>query len=346
MTPKARPRAEKQPRRVALSAGAKADRITRRRTLGKSLPELRVAETTERRYTLAYCRLCAFIALHFLGPIGSFWELDKVISTYLSHIYEEGEPKSWGNDTVAGVQFYIPAARHRLGLAWSLVKTWHRHEMPARALPFTIELLSGFAGALVASSYPLLAAGAVVGFSLLLRTSELLNLTFDDVAISMAKREAVVRLRETKAGGRMGIHQSVVVRDAPTLSALHYLCKQRKAGERLLQCDDKTLRRLCAHCVACLGMQSLAIRPYSMRRGGATQLFRSCLSYDVVSDRGRWHNVATCRRYVEDGAAQLASLRLSEWQEAQVKALGALYRQFAAAHFDSSPPAGVLAALS
>ena len=204
MTPKARPRAEKQPARVALSAGAKADRRSRRRTLGKSLPELRVAETTERRYTLAYCRLSAFIALHSLGPVKSVWELDKVISAYLSHIYEEGEPKSWGNDTVAGVQFYVPAARNQLGLAWSLVKTWHRHEMPARALPFTVEILSGFAGALLASGYPLLAAGAIVGFSLLLRTGELLNLTLDDVAISMAKREAVVRLRDTKAAAAWG----------------------------------------------------------------------------------------------------------------------------------------------
>ena len=327
----ARPTARrKAPRRVALTAATKADRKQRRQSLKKPLMELRVADTTERRYVFAYQRLGFFIKTSFLGPILSFSALDNAVAAYLCHIFEEGEPKSWSNDTVAGVQYFLPAARHRLALSWSLVKTWHRHELPARALPFTVELLGGFAGALLLAGQPRVAAGCIVGFSLILRTSELLTLTVDDIVMDCGGREAVVRLRDTKAGGRAAVHQSVVVRDRPTLTALRYLCFRRKAGELLVPLSDSDLRRVFAHCVSCLRLGEFGVRPYSLRRGGATWLFRRSLSYDVVSDRGRWSNIHTCRRYVEDGAAQLATLRLDEWQLAQIAALRARYQSWSA----------------
>ena len=326
----ARPTARrKAPSRVALTAATKADRKHRRQSLKKPLMDLRVADTTERRYVFAYMRLGLFLK-GFLGPILSFSALDNAIAAYLCHIFEEGEPKSWSNDTVAAVQYFLPGARHRLALSWSLVKTWHRHELPARALPFTLELLGGFAGALLLAGEPRVAAGCIVGFSLLLRTSELLSLRVDDIVMERGWREAVVRLRDTKAGGRAAVHQSVVVRDLPTLTALRYLCFRRVGGDPLVPLSDSDLRRVFAHCVSCLRLGEFGIRPYSLRRGGATWLFRRTLSYDVVSDRGRWSNINTCRRYVEDGAAQLATLRLDEWQLAQVSALGRRYQSWSA----------------
>ena len=66
--------------------------------------DLRVADTTERRYVLAYQRLGLFIRASRLEPVRDFFHLDKAVAAYLCHIFEEGEPKSWGNDTVAGVQ--------------------------------------------------------------------------------------------------------------------------------------------------------------------------------------------------------------------------------------------------
>ena len=138
---------------------------------------------------LAYCRLCAFLSDSGLRPVLSFWLLDKVVSMYLGHMFEEGEPKSWSTDVAAAVQFFLPASRHRLGLSWSLVQTWHRHEIRARALPFTVEMLGGFAGALLLAGHPAPAAGAVVAFSLILRNSELLQLTHDDVVLDSCRVE-------------------------------------------------------------------------------------------------------------------------------------------------------------
>ena len=62
----------------------------------------------------------------------------------------------------------------------------------------------------------------VVAFSLILRTAELLELRWDDVAFSNDGGEAIVRLRDTKAGARQGVFESVVVRDQPTIVALKF----------------------------------------------------------------------------------------------------------------------------
>ena len=104
-----------------------------------------------------------------------------------------------------------------LTLSWTLVAAWNRHELPSRALPFTPQILVGFAGALLLAGKVALAAGCIVSFRLLLRTGELCALTVDDVAISLDANRAVVRLRDTKAGGRAGVFESVTVDDATTV---------------------------------------------------------------------------------------------------------------------------------
>ena len=52
-----------------------------------------------------------------------------------------------------------------------------------------------------------------------------------------------------------------------------------------------------------LGLAGKNFQLYSLRTGGATDLFRSCGSFDEVTDRGRWKNVRTARLYI-DGALQ------------------------------------------
>ena len=148
-----------------------------------------------------------------------------------------------------------------------------------------------------------------------------------DVVFDSSGQEAIVRLRDTKAGARQGVYERVVVRDEPTLVALRFLCLKMKAGDQLLQLDERSFRKLWHRVVKALKVQDFAIRSYSLRRGGSTWWFRATLSYDAVAERGRWSNVRTCRRYVEDAAAQLTSSRFTTQQEEQLKALGERYRK-------------------
>ena len=149
--------------------------------------------------------------------------MDKATSAYIETIWEEGDPKCWASDVLASLQCVVPLVKGHLTLSWTLVAAWNRHELPSRALPFTPQIAAGFAGALLLAGQAQLSAACIVGFRLLLRTGELCALTVDDVAISLDSDRAVVRLRDSKAGGRAGIFESVTVDDPTTILAFRFL---------------------------------------------------------------------------------------------------------------------------
>ena len=64
-------------------------------------------------------------------------------------------------------------------------------------------------------------------------------------------------------------------------------------------------------------------KPYSCRRGGATQHYRFFASLDATCVRGRWANSRTCRLYINDAIAALNEIQLTP---AHVQALEAWQR--------------------
>ena len=70
-----------------------------------------------------------------------------------------------------------------------------------------------------------------------------------------------------------------------------------------------------------LGWGDLGIKPYSIRRGGATHHFRQHANMPATIVRGRWASSRTARIYIEDGMAQIARLALSSEQSRQVRVL-------------------------
>ena len=53
-----------------------------------------------------------------------------------------------------------------------------------------------------------------------------------------------------------------------------------------------------------LDLDDLYITPHSMRRGKATELFRTTNSFDAVAQAGRWEHNRTCREYVDAAVAE------------------------------------------
>ena len=62
--------------------------------------------------------------------------LDAVVSEYVEFLYENGEPINIANDTVAGIQFFLPFRVAKLVFSWRLCRQWSREEPPSRAAPF------------------------------------------------------------------------------------------------------------------------------------------------------------------------------------------------------------------
>ena len=126
-----------------------------------------------------------------------------------------------------------------------------------------------------------------------MRTVELRDITIDDVAVDLNHFHVVLRLRDTEASGRAGVFESVLIEDPMTVRRLRYLCRDRLPGEKLVGFSDSKMRSLFHRVVTLLHMESCDIRPYSLRRGGATWSFRECGSHEQVAQLGRWSNVRT-----------------------------------------------------
>ena len=329
-----RPPARVRQPKAVLTAATRAERKTRRAALG-SLSHLRVAPSTLRRYVLAYRRFALFVSQSPGTLITSMLILDQLLAKHIEALWEEGEPRPWANDVCASIQYFVSGAKGNLGMSWSLCQAWGRRELPCRALPLTLETLSGMAGGLLLAGQAHLAAAVVVGFDLVARTGELLNLTTDDVMWSGSGSSALVRLRETKAGFRQGVHQTVVVEEPIVLACLRFLCRGLQPGARLVPVREAAFRRLFSHVAQCVGLLQLGVKPYSMRRGGATFLWQATMSYDAVAHRGRWASIPTCRRYVEDAACHLASMLLTTWQVEQLQALSLVWRRWVASQLSS-----------
>ena len=199
----------------------------------------------------------------------------------------------------------------------------------------------GLAGGFLLANMPRMAAGIVVGSDLLARTGELLSLVVDDVLVcDVLGFASIVRFRETKTGAREGVYQSITIDNEVVRGALGYLCEGLHPGVLLLQVSDLEFKGIWVHAVHCLNLQHLALRPYSMRRGGATWVWRITLSYDSVAHSGSWASISTCRRYVEDAAVHLASTQLSPRRLEHLRALGEVYRRLGAQAFKPDAPGG------
>ncbi len=82
---------------------------------------------------------------------------------------------------------------------------------PARAPPLTTSMVQALAGCLTKCGYASTAVMVLVGHHCMLRTCELFELRTGDVAFT--NRRALLVLRETKMGQRLGIHQETTVSD-------------------------------------------------------------------------------------------------------------------------------------
>ena len=307
-----------------LAVAVRAKRAEQRQKLG-ALVTLRIAPTTRNRYALAYERFSTFIAM--MGVVlRSLSDIDMAAAWYIEHLWQEGEPKPWGADTIAALQYYIPHVKRNMVLCWSMLKAWDRLEMPCRALPFTPMMLLAFGGALCRMGYRRLALMAVLTFDVLARTGEMLSLTAGQMHIGT--HQAVIAFTHTKRGQRIGIDESVVVRDATILKVARHLARNRLPGDRVLGMTERELRKIWAAATAILGLQEFACRPYSLRRGGATALFRETGSLHDVAERGRWASLTTTRRYIDDGVAALAGLLLTDFQERNFAALAAEFKSY------------------
>ena len=105
-------------------------------------------------------------------PTRASW--DSFMSGYIEQCWLEGEPLGRATYALCGLEWTHPPLKGTLKGSWQLIRTWEKkEEPPARATPFSAEIVVALASLAIASSAADLAALLLAGFDGLLRTGEL-----------------------------------------------------------------------------------------------------------------------------------------------------------------------------
>eukprot|EP00438_Fugacium_kawagutii_P018349 Skav224070 [mRNA] locus=scaffold432:52613:53713:+ [translate_table: standard] len=294
------------PKRV-LEGATQESRAKLRKEMG-SLKSLTVQPVTRARYQAALRDFFSFLKNEQIALPRQAMQLDMVVSDYLEHLWASGVDRSQASNTLAALQDSQPHLKGKLAQSWRLLKTWVTHEVPNRAPPMPKEVLFSMVGYALFKQQPDMALTLLLGFHGLLRTGELLSLTKKDIAISKPKGPAVISLGLTKAGKRQGAAESITVHVEDVCRRLYqWVHTSRRLS---LAGPPHKWRSSFSHILTALGFRDWDFRPYSLRRGGATDSFRAHGNLDRLLLAGRWQSARTARIYLNDGLAVLAELKL------------------------------------
>ena len=166
--------------------------------------------------------------------------------------------------------------------------------MPARACPVGIDLLLGLCGAWAHAGATRIALVICSAYHLLLRTGEIFGLRAGNLHVGK-DGVRVVGLGQTKTSQRDGHEAAIAVLDDAVAAVVEFLGRGLAAGDRLLPLSQGAWRRSLTQLLVALQIDDLHIRGYSVRRRGATFLFRTDGRFDVVMERGRWTSLTTTR---------------------------------------------------
>ena len=289
---------------------ARAARRTARLQLGPLKDQL-IAPKTQMRYSLALSRFFHFLRQHSMPMPRTAVRLDSALSKFIDNLWESGDPLGYAQDAISGVQHHVPRLRRQLQGSWRLIAAWRKAEIPARADPF----LPSFA--IAAAAYPEFsvseALAILLSYHCMLRTGEMLDLQWKH--IQAGTKVGLVSLQSTKSGNRYNFAESVPVSDPMLLSTIANFKARARPDSFLIARTEASFRALFRKAVNFARLPRGNWKPYSLRRGGATQHFREHGSMDATCIRGRWANVRTCRIYVNNANAAASEMSTSRQQE-------------------------------
>ena len=309
-----------------LPAQTQEVRRSQRQRLGLLSDQVLLSKTKS-RYQEIFERFKKFHAWVDSFKIVAWEEFDEDAAQFIEYLWESGAPKSDASYALAAIQFYRPQAKHHLPWSWKLVKTWNQLELPTRATPLTPEWVMALAGKAFEWRQHRMGWLLVVGFSLFLRTGELVDLKANQVSLAARhSSQSVVYLNQTKTTKRNNLPlERIIVDEELAHRALEELLVGLAPGETLSQLSHYQFRRLWHDLIHSLKLTGCGFAPYSLRRGGATSAYRAGVPLDALVTKGRWAHLATCRLYLDQGAQALTEFKLPA---ASRPALAAASRKF------------------
>lgn len=289
--------------RILLAAKSQQER--RKRRAGIRLRDYSISAKTRDRYEKAVGRL-----LPFLEAQKDLTNLDLVLCDYIELQWARGESLYFIADGLSGLHFYWPEVRGILRNAWRMFRNWRRIESPVRAPPITLLLVKAFVSHAVQLDQLPFACMVALGFHGLLRTGELLQVRSGDLELSADC--GILSLKQTKSGVRAGADEAIALRDSLCLQLLEtWRCVYKPSpGHLLWTGSGQKFRDTFRNYLRFFRIAHLQLKPYSLRRGGATFLLQQGVHMDTILLKGRWKSLAVARVYLQDGLSMIPSLRI------------------------------------
>lgn len=293
---------------------------------GLRLQELAVKKGTLLRYKRAL--LQGLDAWDFASKFISIPMLDLDITDYIEFCFEEGESIGHIGDFLSGLQMYFPMVRKRLNSAWRMFRIWKKHERRLQATPIPPGLLRGLMGYCLLKGHLTFLVLLCLGYFGLLRTGELLGLRRQD--LQLCDGCALVFLGNTKGGSRENKDEHIVIRQPQALAVVKaYLRSRGRPEEHIWPSSGQHFRSCFASLLQHFGADNLGFRAYSLRRGGATSLYRQGWPTENTLILGRWKSTTSARTYIDDGLTQLASLSFTRKVQAKIACFSKHFPEFA-----------------
>ena len=308
MAPKRRRGSAKAPSRPkqVLGHAHPALRIAERSKIGK-LRDAIIQPATLVKYQSALAYFFHFLDAGGLELPSDRDDLDDVVSDCIEHMWETGEPRALCGNLLSSIPFHSPGLHGRLKGSWKLYQVWGQKEIPTRAPP--ISRITAFAIACQFYRWGYLSDSIVLvlAFFRFLRTGEFTSLRAGQFAFDNHFTRAHITFPQTKSSQLKGIIESVHVDDPTLVRALHYITKHLQPGDFLMSMTSAQFQLAFRQACQCLGLSS-DVKPYSLRRGGATWHFQQHSSFDATAEIGRWSSVKTCRIYVHSALLELSKI--------------------------------------
>jgi integrase len=301
LTRPAAAKAKAAERRLAVAAAKRSAKACDRRGSGP-LRDKQIRPATLVRYTMAMQTFFLWISAVSLMVPDTSEEFDSLLQEWAEALYSEGDPKSLYANCLSGLQHKVHSLRGRLRGAWRLYGTWTKSEPPSQAPPMTVAMVHAMAGFFASLGERAAAIMILVAFNCILRIAEMCKLR--PIDCTATAKSVLMVLIDPKVGGRAGVHEQVTCTDPWLAPLLSQLVNTTPSGGRLLGMDGFKFRRIWKKGRTALGLPA-KYTPYSIRRGGATALFKHCGRYDKVSEKGRWNSVKAMRGYINAALTEI-----------------------------------------
>ena len=286
-------------------------RAAKRRKVGP-LDNNRVAGKVRERYMMHVSWFNDWVNYVGLRAAMTYEELDLQAAEYVEFLWDANQSLEIGLNTASGIQ-HVLYQRRALKKTWALLDVWRKHEPPVQAPPIDRSWLFAMA------MYAITVLGEVAfGISLLtafhglLRTGELFGLQRQHVVFDMTKSSVLLWLGQSKSGKRSNSNEWAIVDEPYTVQLLMWLSTNLHPGDPMIGMSPHRWRKLFDESLEALQISSFGIRPYSLRRGGATALLRQCGDISIVMERGRWGSVKVCKQYLMEAVVILHQLTVPE----------------------------------